>query len=78
MAGHPKLSVEGLVVVLTGGGTGLGRSTALALAENGAAKVFILGRREEVLQETRVFKQERHNHSSSGGYHVERIFASSL
>ncbi|GLA05916.1 hypothetical protein AnigIFM60653_006437 [Aspergillus niger] len=53
MAGHPKLlSVEGLVVVLTGGGTGLGRSTALALAENGAAKVFILGRREEVLQET--------------------------
>ncbi|GLB00207.1 hypothetical protein AtubIFM57143_009253 [Aspergillus tubingensis] len=46
------LSVEGLVVVLTGGGTGLGRSTALALAENGAAKVFILGRREDVLQET--------------------------
>lgn len=67
------LSVEGLVVVLTGGGTGmlsrapychnvhvtdyfhlpgLGRSAALALAENGAAKVFILGRRVEVLQET--------------------------
>ncbi|PYH90424.1 short chain dehydrogenase/reductase family [Aspergillus ellipticus CBS 707.79] len=45
-------SVQGLVVVLTGGGSGLGRTMALALAENGASKVFVLGRREEALRET--------------------------
>ncbi|OJJ50994.1 hypothetical protein ASPZODRAFT_55014 [Penicilliopsis zonata CBS 506.65] len=45
-------SVEGLVAVITGGGSGLGRSMALALDANGASKVFIIGRREEVLKET--------------------------
>lgn len=38
------------VAVVTGGGTGLGLTIARALAINGAAAVFILGRREDVLE----------------------------
>ncbi|KAF7591017.1 hypothetical protein BBP40_002035 [Aspergillus hancockii] len=45
-------SVKGIVAVITGGGTGLGRTIALALDANHAAKVFIIGRREQLLQET--------------------------
>lgn len=42
-------SVDGLVAVVTGGGTGIGLMIATALEHNGAT-VYILGRREEVLQ----------------------------
>lgn len=42
-------SVNGLVAVVTGGGTGIGLMIARALEHNGA-KVYILGRREEVLK----------------------------
>ncbi|KAF2173410.1 hypothetical protein M409DRAFT_61834 [Zasmidium cellare ATCC 36951] len=42
-------SVNGLVAVVTGGGTGIGLMIATALEHNGAT-VYILGRREEVLQ----------------------------
>lgn len=38
-------------VVVTGGGTGIGRSAALAFAEQGAAGVVITGRRSELLAE---------------------------
>ncbi|KAL5362686.1 hypothetical protein BJX96DRAFT_106295 [Aspergillus floccosus] len=51
-------SVQGLVVVLTGGGSGLGRIMASVLATNGASKIFILGRREEALQETAALKPD--------------------
>ncbi|KAM0715717.1 hypothetical protein Q7P37_009217 [Cladosporium fusiforme] len=44
-------SVKGLVAVITGAGSGLGESMAHALDVNGAAKVFILGRRESKLKE---------------------------
>lgn len=44
--------VDGLVAVITGGGTGIGRTMTLALATSGARHVFILGRRPEPLQET--------------------------
>ncbi|KAJ8121317.1 hypothetical protein ONZ43_g2198 [Nemania bipapillata] len=41
-------SVNGLVAVVTGGGTGIGLMIARALEHNGA-KVYILGRRKEIL-----------------------------
>jgi NAD(P)-dependent dehydrogenase (short-subunit alcohol dehydrogenase family) len=44
--------LAGRVVVITGGGTGLGRSMALRMAELGA-KIFLCGRREEPLREAR-------------------------
>lgn len=45
-------NVKGLVAVVTGGGTGIGLMITKALVANGAAKVYILGRRLNVLQET--------------------------
>ncbi|KAH8905252.1 NAD(P)-binding protein [Coniochaeta sp. PMI_546] len=44
-------SVAGLVAVITGGGSGLGRHMAHSLAANGARKVYILGRRLETLEQ---------------------------
>ncbi|KAI0966152.1 short chain dehydrogenase [Xylaria arbuscula] len=44
-------NVKGLVAVVTGGGTGIGLMITKALAANGATKVYILGRRLNVLQE---------------------------
>ncbi|CZT21822.1 related to 3-oxoacyl-[acyl-carrier-protein] reductase [Ramularia collo-cygni] len=44
-------SVEGMVVVITGGGTGIGLMMTKAFANNGAAKVYIVGRRKEKLEE---------------------------
>lgn len=43
-------NVKGLVAVITGGGTGIGLMMAKALALNGAHKVYIIGRRKEVLE----------------------------
>jgi len=43
--------LNGKVAIVTGGGSGMGRSTALELARN-RAEVFILGRTEEKLAET--------------------------
>ncbi|MCG7506738.1 SDR family NAD(P)-dependent oxidoreductase [Mesorhizobium retamae] len=39
--------MEGLVCLVTGGGSGIGRATALRMAEAGAAAVIVAGRRDE-------------------------------
>jgi NAD(P)-dependent dehydrogenase (short-subunit alcohol dehydrogenase family) len=46
-----KNLLSGRTIIITGGGTGLGRSMALRLAGLGA-KIFVAGRREEPLHET--------------------------
>lgn len=50
--GNPTelFSVKGMVALITGGGTGIGLMMAQALANAGAAKVYIAGRRLEVLE----------------------------
>ncbi|RCI14284.1 hypothetical protein L249_6133 [Ophiocordyceps polyrhachis-furcata BCC 54312] len=45
--------VNNLVAVVTGGGSGLGRVMAHALAANGAKAVYILGRRDDSLKATK-------------------------
>lgn len=45
-----ELSAAGKNVVVTGGGTGIGKAIAIAFAEAGAASVTILGRREDRLK----------------------------
>ncbi|KAG9529046.1 NAD(P)-binding protein, partial [Aureobasidium melanogenum] len=48
-------SVDGLVAVITGGGSGIGLMMTKALASNGAKKVYIVGRRKEKLEEAASF-----------------------
>ncbi|KAI3401095.1 hypothetical protein diail_240 [Diaporthe ilicicola] len=43
--------VDGIVAVVTGGGTGIGWNMAEALATNGARKVYLLGRRPDVIKQ---------------------------
>ncbi|ROV92550.1 hypothetical protein VMCG_08949 [Cytospora schulzeri] len=55
LAAADLFSVNGLVAVVTGGATGIGLMIVKALEENGA-KVYIVGRRKEVLE--KVAKEE--------------------
>ena len=44
-------NLNGQLAIVTGGGSGIGRSTALLLAKEGA-RVVVTGRRQSSLQET--------------------------
>src|SRR3954465_7071890 len=46
-----RFSLDGRVAVITGGGTGIGRGSALVLAEHGA-DVVLAGRRPDPLEAT--------------------------
>ena len=46
-----RFSLDGRVAIITGGGTGIGRGTALVLAEHGAS-VVLAGRRPDPLEST--------------------------
>lgn len=48
---NDRFSLDGRVALITGGGTGIGRATALVLAEHGA-DVVLAGRRPEPLENT--------------------------
>ena len=47
---RPELSASGKNVIVSGGGTGIGKAIAIAFAQAGAASVTILGRREDRLK----------------------------
>jgi NAD(P)-dependent dehydrogenase (short-subunit alcohol dehydrogenase family) len=47
---RPELSAAGKSVVITGGGTGIGKAAAIAFAQAGAKSVSIVGRRVDRLQ----------------------------
>lgn len=48
---NDRFAMDGKVAVITGGGTGIGRASALVLAERGA-DIVLAGRREEPLKAT--------------------------
>jgi NAD(P)-dependent dehydrogenase (short-subunit alcohol dehydrogenase family) len=50
MAGE-KFSLDGRVAIVTGSGTGIGRATAMVLAQHGA-DIVVAGRREELIETT--------------------------
>lgn len=58
---RPELSAKAKKIVITGGGYGIGRGTAIAFAEAGAAGIAILGRKEVPLLETKEFIENKYN-----------------
>lgn len=50
---RPSLSAAGKSVLITGGGTGIGAETARTFAAAGAARIALVGRRQQPLLETK-------------------------
>lgn len=50
---RPELSQKGKVVAITGAGGAIGAATALAFAKAGAKKIAVLGRRKNLLDNTK-------------------------
>lgn len=48
-----ELSLRGKTVMITGGGSGIGKGLTRAFADAGASQIAILGRREDVLRATK-------------------------
>jgi NAD(P)-dependent dehydrogenase (short-subunit alcohol dehydrogenase family) len=55
---RPELSLKGKVAIVTGAGSGVGRETAKAFAEAGAAVVLLGGRRKQMLEETKAYVEK--------------------
>ncbi|KAK1814736.1 hypothetical protein LTR12_010872 [Friedmanniomyces endolithicus] len=51
---RPELSAKGKTIVISGGGSGIGRGIAQAFALAGASSIAILGRRQALLEETKL------------------------
>ncbi|KAK4508719.1 hypothetical protein PRZ48_002458 [Zasmidium cellare] len=56
---NPSLRLDGKHLILTGGGTGIGRETVLSFARAGVAKITLFGgRRGELLEETKALVEK--------------------
>jgi NAD(P)-dependent dehydrogenase (short-subunit alcohol dehydrogenase family) len=58
---RPELSAKGKSVLITGGGSGIGAETARSFAEAGAARIALLGRREQPLLDTKASIERNHS-----------------
>lgn len=57
---RPEVSAAGKTVVITGGGTGIGRATVEAFAKANAASITITGRRVSPLEETKKYVEAKY------------------
>ena len=57
---RPEVSARGKTIVITGGGTGIGRGMVEAFAQAGAATVVITGRRLDPLEDTKKYIESKY------------------